>query len=54
MHDGEEWEGLELGVEVGEKKLGEKKIAVEVALQVEENLDGQLGIRRGWMVRRSS
>ena len=34
MHDGEGWEVLE---------LGEKRIGVEVALQVEENLDGTVG-----------
>ena len=35
MHDGEGWEVLELGDEVGEKELGdgvgEKRIGVEVA-----------------------
>ena len=31
MHDGEEWEVLELGDEGGEKELGEKRIGVEVA-----------------------
>ena len=49
MHDGEGWELLELGDKVGKKRIG-----VGVALQVEENLDGCLGIRRGWMVERSS
>ena len=43
MHDGEEWEVLELGDEVGEKELGEKRIRVEVAWQVEENLDEAIG-----------
>ena len=31
MHDGEGWEVLELGDEVGEKELGKKRIGVEVA-----------------------
>lgn len=35
MHDGEKWEVLELGDEVGEKELGdevgEKELGVEVA-----------------------
>ena len=47
MHDGEEWELLELRDEVGEKELGEKSIGVGVALQVEKNLDGAVGNKEG-------
>ena len=46
MHDGEEWE--ESGArDKGEKKLGGKRIGVEVALQVEKKLDGVVGNKEG-------
>ena len=41
------WGVLELGDEVGEKELGEKRIGVGVALQVEKNLDGAVGNMEG-------
>ena len=54
MHDGEEWKALELGDEFGKKKLGGKRIATEVALQVKENLNGAVGDKEGMDVGRSS
>ena len=38
---------MELEDEVGEKELGKKRIRDEIALHVEENLDGVVGNMEG-------